>query len=674
LTILLAYVSRTATPSITALLTPLGDVYAGAPVRLVVPAIVTSVTIDGTPCTDVTQDGCLVSCLAPSKPAGTYDVQCNGPGGASNVLAGAWEAWHPTTTYAAARAYQPDQGVTSASSATRQRSGVQSRAYPSAYSPQTDTILPCDGQGLIELQSGRLIAAGGAPGGHAGNPSLVINTVWASDDRGKTWAVLLANAAGSSTRPAPGHTFGFFPLTIAGTEWVYWLGGDPFTPTGDVFRILGSDLEAGGDPTAWTRISTTCPTSGLVLYMYGTIGTDIYVIGGQTSIQDSGVPSKPTHRSTDHGFTWTTLGTGSNCPATVYGAQLGRLPEKDGKLWVCGSARYHSTINDFSSAVHSFDGTSWAEVLVDGHGQFLPTRYHSAVVDPAGKLWRFNGTTWDGEALQAESKSAYWSSDGATWTAVAFTIPWAANHAPASVATSDGIYLTEGYYSGHDLSGEIAWFFVVRESAGALSSAWTDLGSGAKTLSQATGSKQPILDAAAFGSQAGLVLTGAQRMGLAAPDRDIAGGHFEAWFVGKTLNTRGTVDHGTDAPATVVGSVNASIWNCFGFKDDTLNYVEYSGGYQSHVAGSGLDDDVPRLHGVAHSTGDIRFFVGDQQQGATITTSTFNTSWTGWDGIGAGYLEDDRSSIVLGPVVVLREASDATFRRKLAQWAKKWGA
>lgn len=580
--------------------------------------------------------------------------------------------WSPLDDYPDALLYRSDAGVTSSSTATRHRDGIPSLdimagatygSYRPGPDPPADGLiatggtLACDGQGMVELASGRFLLAGGAPAGHAYQS---VNTIWYSDDRGKTWAVLLPDAAASSTRPAPGHTFGFFTWTISGAEYVYWLGGDPFTPTGDVFR------SADGGST-WTRISTTCPTSGLALYMYGVLNNVVYVIGGQVDILD-GAASKTVHKSTDYGATWTTLSSGFNCPADVWGDQLGPLPVKDGKLWVCGSGRYDSTVNDFSNGVFTFDGTTWTEVLANGHAQFLPSRYHSCVLYK-DKLWRINGTTWDGATKVGDTKTAYYSSDGVTWTALSDEIflTWQNTHAQAAIATSDGIYFTDGFESAN--------LNVIREHTGEIVSAWADQGSNGLDLTQATAGKKPILDLTAFASRPGVVFTKSQFLALAAPFRDLADGHYEVYFVGKLLDLDASAAQGPNAPGTVVGASNGSSWNNAGFDDGLLCYREYTAGYNAHVFGSTkLNDDVAHLFGFRHESGSIRAYVGTTQQGATVTTSTFDTSFTGFDGLGAGYLEADYAAIVLGAVIVIAPAaaSDAGFLSRLNTWAQGW--
>jgi hypothetical protein len=729
--------------AVTAVSPSLGDKYGGALLTLTVTGTVTGASIDGTPCTNVVQTSpTTVTCRAPAKDPGTYDVTVSGPTGTSVPLVEAYESWHPTVDYPAARVYQSDQSVTSAGSATRHRVGVTSYdvmagARYGAHRPGPDpapngliangNVVATDGQGFVELSSGRFLLAGGAPGGAAVKS---VNTIWYSDDRGKTWTVLLPDAPASATRPAPAHTFGFFTMTIAGTEYVYWLGSDPFTPSGDVFR------SADGGST-WTRISTTCPTSGLALYLYGVLDGVIYVGGGQTNILDVGVPSKAWHKSTDGGATWTSMG--NIVPANVYGAQVGPLPVKDGKLWIAGSARYHSTIHDFSNAVVSFDGTSFATVLADGNAQIPKARYHS-LVTYNGRLWRFNGSTWDGTTFLSDTKRADYSSDGVTWTTWT-ELPWNMTHAQAVLASSDGIHVTEGFQN--------AKVNVIREHTGQLVSAWNDLGSAAKNLSQATDAKKPIRHVSGLGAQPGLAFTRGQLLTLAAPDRNIAGGVYETYVVGKTLSFDTTPEQGINPTSVMVGAINASSWNNFGtfglshsvtgatnaspivittasshglvtgdkvgifsvlgnnaandkWTITVLSATTFaldgstgSGAYTSNgivsvqhlsyrffgpaaintLRGTFVNDDDTHVFGVRHSEGLVRMYVDAVQKGAD-GAGTFSTSWVGWDSIGAGYLEGDKGEFVAGAVVVMPHgaASPDAFRTKLQAWSRKWAA
>ena len=585
-------------------------------------------------------------------------------------------SWLPTDSDPQARFYRADKGVTSSGSATRWRAGVQSRVGPEApdASQAGRPIVPVDGQGIVELASGRLLLLGGAPFGHGWNlsggagPGGVgvtaacdtnsVNTIWYSDDRGKTWPVLLASGAPSSTRPKGAHTFGCFTMTIAGVEYVYWVGGDPFKPTGDVFR------SADGGST-WARISTTCPTSGLALYMYGVIHDTIFILNGQVSVFDGAV-SNQIWASTDHGVTWTNIGT---APMPGRSAQLQQLPEMGGFLWFVGGARYHDHgVNTFYNDVWKWNGATtstagvvdgFTRVLADGHAQFPRSRYHS-VVNHKGRLWRFNGSTYDvpTATLDADTATAFHSADGATWTAWTDPLPWGDTHAQAAISTADGVYLTEGFQS-RDV-------FVIREHTGQRVSAWADQGTSlpAKTLLQASPAMMPILDMTAMGGRPGIVFTGAQMLQLAAPDVNIpAPGFFEVWFIGKTLNFLPSVG-GANPACTVVGAANASSWNNFGFAqtpagDDGLEYRQANAGWVPTARGAGFSDDGVRTFGVQHQAGSVKLFADGVQVGTTDTGSiAFNSAaasgFTGWDAVGAGSGGTNFGAFVVSEIVVRR--------------------
>lgn len=650
--------SSASPPVLVSLAPDLGCIYGGATLCLAITGTANAATIGGTACTGVEQVGPVLYVVAPAKDAGTYDVQVSGPGGASNVLTAAYEAWHPTTSIAAARVYQSDRGITSAGSATRYRAGTWGADRRVGGASQST-----DGQGILELASGRLILAGGAPGG---NHFLAVNTIWSSDDRGKTWAVLLADGAPSSTRPHRGHTFPFFLMTIAGTDYVYWIGGEWDALNGDVFRIPASALDVGGDPnTPWERVSTTAPTATYGVMAFGVLDGVIYMFGGWTGITDSDTASNLGFKSLDYGATWTAMGAQ---PWTSRGGQLQAMPEKDGKLWLVSGANYHTTTHVFRDDVWSFDGATWTEELATGHGQFLPRRYHSVLIDVDGVFWMINGSTLDGVTLAGDTSNIHTSPDGATWTALGGqqAAEWAMHlsHAQAAVSTSAGVIVADGYASDK--------VFAFERCSGALASAWADQGSGAKHLAQATDAAKPIVVPGAMGEQPGLAFTGAQVMTLAAPDRGIAGGHYEAWFVGRTSATETVMNTGCSPPNTIIGAVNASGYNEFGFYQGELDYVLWAPGYTPRRRGVGNNDDVARLYGATHALHDLRFYVGSVQQGATVTTDDFDTTYTGFDSVGAGYQTNDFASAMLGAVVVLREASGVAFRAKLALWALKW--
>lgn len=631
-------------PGSVSLSVDLGDKFGGVPLRLTVQGTVTSVTIGGTPCTGLVQVGSTVTCVTPAKAVGVYTVVVSGPGGSTTITNG-FESWHPTATYADARVYQADQGITfSATTASRSRAGIRCADFYGGASP----LGPTDGQGSFRLDSGRLLLVCGAPMGHAVD---VINTVWKSDDDGLTWSVLLPNEPGATTRFKRGHTQGY----IQHAGFAYVIGGDPFATNSEVWRTPLS-----GDGSVWTLFSNTAPTTGLSLFMVASLAGNLYVIGGQTDMNVPGSAVSTVHRSTDNGLTWTNLGA---APWAGRSAVLG-VPALGGKLYLVGGGRYDGSgglADVYYNDVWSFDGTTWTQELANGHVQWLGRRYLS-VVAMGTKLWIFNGSV----AGDADTAFCMNSPTGATWTVPNFTVSWADTHAQTAIAYGNTIMFTDGFQSTQ--------LWKIREHTGNLVTQWADQGTGALAVTQATEAKMPIRDLTAFSVQTGVAWTAGQFMALALPDRDIVTGRYECYVIGKTLNTRASGSLGPNPPATGVGSSNGSVWNCYGFSAGQLNYREQSAGTQNRLAATDIANDNSYLSGVSHGLNDIKLYLGAGVAGTPVTSCTFNTQWVGWDGLGAGFNEADGVPMSMGAAVVLRLSapSDATFHTKLNKWSRKW--
>src|SRR5207302_828791 len=92
--------------TVSAISPELGDVFGGAPITVTVDRSdgVTGITIGGKPCTNVAVvDKTHLSAVAPPQVGGRHDVVVDTVRGGSAPLAGAYEAWHPTLDYRAAR-------------------------------------------------------------------------------------------------------------------------------------------------------------------------------------------------------------------------------------------------------------------------------------------------------------------------------------------------------------------------------------------------------------------------------------------------------------------------------------------------------------------------------------------------------------------------------------------
>lgn len=558
---------------------------------------------------------------------------------------------------ASVRVFRSDQGVTSASSATRWRTGTLSTDVLGG-----EALDPVDGAGFIRLTSGRLLHIGGAP---LGDGATSVSTIRNSDDGGRTWNVLLAHETGPTyTRFRPGHSLGICQTSTHG----YVMGGDPIIGgNGEIWRTPLS-----GDGTVWTLVSTQAWLAARILFMWGVLPDDTIVIaGGQTDVFNAATATANYRSSSDGGLTWTDHG---SAPWTARGIIAGPMPvfsiAGTDELVMVGGGRYDSTegYNVFYDDVWSYNGSTWTERLATGHGQFTAQRYHSVVAHNS-RLWLFTGAT----AADADTEAVYTSTALGTWTAATVSTAHGGSHARAVISTPDGILYDNGFQPGTPPQN----LFVIREHTGALASAWLDQGADGLTLLQASDALKPILDTEGFSDRAGIVGTRGQIMTLAAPDRDIAAGIFEAYVILKTLNFDVGNDQGPNAHATIVGNQTGSTWNNFGLSGGQLNF-DSAAPTTSTIAGSGVNDDAVHVIGVqftSESSGTSRLYI-DGTLVSTVTGRAFSTSWTGWDSVLAGYLGDDESEAVLGAVVVVRDHTvplDDTFRTNLQTWAAEWG-
>ncbi len=296
-------------------------------------------------------------------------------------------------------------------------------AMPEAWHPR-------DGAQMVQLASGRVLLVGGwSPYDPWGDRTT--NEVWASDDLGVTWTLLLAHdpdapKSGAGARFPPGHTIGV-------TRWqghAVVIGTDPNQPP-----YLGEVWHESDDGATWTLVSTDAPTAGRCLFMVGTLGDDLYVLGGQENeyLEETGLADA--WRSSDGGVTWTEL----MPPPWEARGMVYRPVEHAGRLYVVGGGRYDDTDPVAYNGVYAFDGEVWTTVLPDGHAQWEAT-YYNALASSGGRLWLLNGFTGTEEL----SRALVSDDDGATW----FTLPGGsgggASHADAVVAADDVVLRVSG--------------------------------------------------------------------------------------------------------------------------------------------------------------------------------------------------------------------------------------
>jgi hypothetical protein len=277
-----------------------------------------------------------------------------------------------------------------------------------------------DGASMVQLATGRILMIGGwspeDPWGPLGNlgpdggGDRITNEVWASDDGGVTWSLLLAHDAsppltGANARFPPGHTVGL--VTYGGHAVL--LGSDPLLGSGNYAGDVWQESDNG---TTWTRTATDAPTVDRTLFMCANFKGAIYVMGGQRSLSDPTTALNDVWRSVDGGVTWTRLADAAWSPrGMVY-----RPVEDKGKLVIVGGGRYTDTVTIAFNGVFAFDGTTWATMAPDGHDQFVATNYNP-VASLNGRLWLFNGYE---PVNNVELSRAVVSDDGgATWTTFA---------------------------------------------------------------------------------------------------------------------------------------------------------------------------------------------------------------------------------------------------------------
>lgn len=298
-----------------------------------------------------------------------------------------------------------------------------------------DEWYPRDGAQMVQLASGRVLMIGGwSPYDPWGAGDRITNEVWASDDAGVTWSLLLPHdpdppESGPGARFPPAHTIGV--TTYRGNAVV--MGTDP-----NVLPYLGEVWHESDDGETWTRVTTDAPTAGRCLFMVGTLGDDLYVMGGQTNEYIESTALADVWRSTDGGLTWTELAT----PPWSGRGMVYRPVEHDGQLVVVGGGRYDDTDPVAFNGVFAFDGATWTTVLPDGHTQWEAT-YYNALATLDGRLWLFNGFTGTEELVRA----LYSDDGGLTWSESPGGSGGVASHADAVVALEDRVLRVSGSLS-----------------------------------------------------------------------------------------------------------------------------------------------------------------------------------------------------------------------------------
>jgi hypothetical protein len=325
-----------------------------------------------------------------------------------------------------------------------------------------------DGAVLCALNSGRLLLVGGWDTSPTKQPwpleewvktstipasvyeraagrALTTNEIWASDDGGQKWELLLPHIGFHIGDPFPPrfprvHT----PAWAYCRGYFYLIGGDVYFPHSQVWRTSLS-----GNGKTWQRVTTAIGGGWerRILSIAGSLNGKLYAMGGHLTesaatarndvyegIVDNDM-APPTATWTD-AVTWTRI---ADAPWKRRGMVFGMpviitdkkaLPPKK-ELFLVGGARYHT---EYFDDVWSFDGVNWTERRpntdprddsvgwLTGVGAPLPATsgrgYHNVVYTPptpdapGGTIWVITGATAGTNSSKPLLTSRDW---GETW-------------------------------------------------------------------------------------------------------------------------------------------------------------------------------------------------------------------------------------------------------------------
>lgn len=266
------------------------------------------------------------------------------------------------------------------------------------------------------------------------NPSATCNQVYKTSDFGVTWSrIRNHDPTPDSTHFTPRHWF----CCHVAEDRMWIVNGD----TGAVNNgAVNSDCRWSTDGITWTKVNSVNPGyHGTFLNFSGYMDGIHYVAGGHSDITTAASALNAVWKSTDGCVTWTNMG---NAPWAARG-MVDQLPYHDGKLWLIGGAR-HATL-DVNRVVYndvwSFDGTTWTEVLADGHSQWEGSLWSNAF---ALDGWLYTSRGYS-PSLAANTSGTYRSRDGVTWEAVDWDLP--ASHADSLAVHSTGVLIAAGNWT-----------------------------------------------------------------------------------------------------------------------------------------------------------------------------------------------------------------------------------
>ncbi len=610
-------------------------------------ATVSGVTVGGVAATDVSAiSGSSVSFRMPTKAAGTYDVALT-TGGGTDTLSSALEAWSPIETHAAARLFQADSGVTTATSATTYewRQLTNSAAYEVRDGARVHYLAATGKYWLLGGWQAAPVAAW--------DNQITTNQVWSSTDL-VTWTAELAHdssppTSGAGARWRQAHTFATCLHTYGGTEYIYVVGGD--TSDGTPWR---DDVWRSSDGTTWERVLANIGREPKYLASLVSFGGALHLFGGYA--YSDGNATDHHYKSTDGGATWT-----AESAMGMTRANFGDVAVVGSSLVIAGGATGHAGSATLKNDAWSWDGTTWTQKTANGG--FDARQYHGVAVYDS-KVWVLAG------GVATNDNTVWYSSDlGANWTQIAYT-PWEASHADSVCVTdTHGIVVASG-----NQREQRVW--TLKSEPTAPVTTWVDRGSGGLSLSQATAAYRPVLRTSAIGSNDAVRLDGYDDL-MELSTNDVQASGRSVFMVCRSLS-RKNFGTGFSPDATIIGDSGGGTGdNQFGFDTYKLAYFDLSAGTDRVRATAAVTDDVVRTYGVTHDTaggGTVKLYTAGAQVGTTATGIGYSVTTAGWRTVGAGIFASSFGQADLGAFVVVSGIVDSAFIAKFEKWAKKWGA
>lgn len=200
---------------------------------------------------------------------------------------------------------------------------------------------------------------------------------------------------------------------------------------------------------------------------------------------------------------------------------------------------------------------------------------------------------------------------------------------------------------------------------GAKVSQWDSQGDTARAFTNGTGSYQPEQIPNVFGSLPAVRFDGTDDSLSVSTTGPLSG--FSVFAVAKWTSSDATASQPSwNPPLTILGYTGG--WAGFGASAGSIAYLKYDR-TPVETRGTSLNDDVARLIGITgNGTPDMKFYVGETQQGATWSPGGVSTLY--YSRVGGGY-SGDYFAGDLGALLAVEGVISAANLTRLHSWAQQ---